>query len=60
MPKADYDPLTCIPSVDALTERIRREERLLRRLRILLRTARAIQQNATAATEAADRREVER
>lgn len=37
-----YDPLDCIPSVEVIEQRLSDAQREARRLRVLLRTARAI------------------
>lgn len=39
---AEYDPLDCIPSVSVIEQRLKDAERKTRRLRVLLKTAKAI------------------
>lgn len=41
--RTQFDPLACIPSSEAIREPLDETERLARRLRILLRTAEAIE-----------------
>jgi hypothetical protein len=53
MPKRQrtlYDPLGCIPSVTVIEERLRESEEEARRLRVLLRTARAIAKGEACST----------
>ena len=41
--KPQYDPLECIPSVEVIEERLKDAEKRARRLRVLLKTAKAIE-----------------
>lgn len=43
MPKKPYDPLSWVPSVAALETSVQKTEETLRRLRVLLDTARRIE-----------------
>ncbi len=47
----DYDPLSVIPSVQTLEQRLRDSEEKTRKLRVLLRTARQIQGTRKPASE---------
>ena len=43
MPRTPYDPLTCIPSPDAIRSKVVETETLLQRLRVLLQLAEDLQ-----------------
>ena len=45
--RTTYDPLACIPSVRIIEQRLRDAERETRRLRVLLKTAKAIEAEGT-------------
>ena len=44
----DYDPLTCIPSVEAVRKRLKNATEEARKLRILLRVAEKIESDGNA------------
>ena len=53
--RTEYDPLDCIPSVDVIEQRLSDAQREARRLRVLLRTARAIATEAERPLPKSDR-----